>query len=147
MSKVISIENKFDKNNSPMKVCLFEGDKKVFVNSKYDALIYDQVIEGSEWELVQDGQFTKIKYDKPSNNRPAGGAVKAAEITSQSVEKSSQAKTEGFKSNGSATDATSIVTTFYPEFANYLTGKEEAIKEKWEYWRKYFYDKRDEPFS
>lgn len=146
MSKILSLEVKADKNGNPMKKVMFEGDKTVYVNSKYDALIYDKVIEGSEWELVADGNFTKIKYDKPENNRPAGGAVKAAEITSQSVEKSSQAKAEGFKSNGSASDATLIVTTFYPEFNSYLTGKEEAIKEKWEYWRKYFYDKRDEPF-
>lgn len=145
MQKVTSIEQKTDKNGNPMKVAMF-GDKKVFVNSKYDALIYDKVIVGSEWELVADGNFTKIKYDKPENPR-AGGATTAAKITSESVEKSQAVKVDSIKSAGSARDATLIVTTFYPELASYLTGKEEAIKEKWEYWRKYFYGKLDEPFA
>lgn len=68
--KVTNIEQKPDKNNNPMKIATFENGDKVFVNSKYDALIYDQVEVGKEFELMKEGNFNKIKYDKPQSNFP-----------------------------------------------------------------------------
>jgi hypothetical protein len=72
----------------------------------------------------------------------------------KNIRESQRSTQESIRVSGSATDATLIVTTLYPELANYVqlgegTGKvnqqtkEEVIKEKWEHWREYFFKQRD----
>lgn len=127
MSKVTSIELKNDKNGNPMKVVMFE-DTKVYVNSKYDVLIYDKVVEGSEWELVKDGDFTKIKYEKPASSRPTniGGAVKAAELTAQSVEKAQRVNKDTYRTSAIFRDANTFVATFFTDIDS-LPDNEKAM--------------------
>ncbi len=74
MNKVTSIEINNDKTGAPMKVTMFDNGDKVFVNSKWDSAIYDKVVEGAEFELVKDGNFNKIKYDKPASAGFGGGS-------------------------------------------------------------------------
>lgn len=145
--KVTSIEIKSDKNNNPMKVTTFDGGQKVFVNSKYDAVIYEAVVEGADFEIIQENGFNKIKYDKPANTRPTntGGAVAAAKLTSESVTKAQLTKEEAIAMAGSASDATAMVTAMMgnPAFAIEM---DNSLKAEWEKWRKYFYEQRTTPF-
>jgi len=77
MNKVTTIEISNDKTGAPMKVTMFDNGDKVFVNSKWDSAIYDKVVEGAEFELVKEGNFNKIKYDKPAS---FGGGSKVEKL-------------------------------------------------------------------
>lgn len=134
MEKVKTIEVKNDKNGNPMKITTFENDKKVFVNSKWDAPVYESVIEGAEFELYEDNGFNKIKYDKPAQAPRQGnpGIAKAMERKEAGIEKFQGNKEEGIKISSTARDATLILTAFYPELAQ-LQGEEkhDTIFHKW----------------
>ena len=152
MEKVKTIEVKNDKNGNPMKTTTFENGKKVFVNSKWDAPVYESVIEGAEFELYEDNGFNKIKYDKPAQAPRQGNPAiaKAMERKETSISNFQVSKEEGIKISSTARDATLLVTTFYPELS--MLGDEEkfnAIFHKWSVLRNELLAKWDvrEPFK
>lgn len=65
------------------------------------------------------------------------------------IEKAQRSTQESIRVSGSATDATLVLTTFYKnEGWQPINKKEEEkmedfLKEKWEMWRKYFFEQRD----
>jgi len=144
MHKVTKIEIKNDRNGSPLKYTTFEDGRVVYVNSKYDASIYEQVVEGAEFELIKEGNFNKIKYDK-MGERPAwaGKTNQIKEAVAEknaSIGKSMDRKENAITLAGTARDATLIVVNLYPELAN-VPDKEEAIKIVWEQWRTWLIEK------
>jgi hypothetical protein len=147
MQKVTNIEIKSDKNNNPMKVCTFDSGVKVYVNSKYDETIYNEVEVGKSFEVYKDDKdYWKIKYDKPAPTKAPNGygkqalMDKAMDKKATTIERFQQTKEEAIAMAGSATDATSIVTALIG------VGGVSDIKYEWEKWRKYFYDQRTIPF-
>ena len=132
--KVKTIEIKNDKNGNPMKITTFENDKKVFVNSKWDAPIYEAVIDGADFELYEADGFNKIKYDKPAQAPRQGNPAiaKAMERKETSIANFQGSKEEGIKISSTARDATLLVTTFYPELA--MLGDEEKFKAIFHQW-------------
>ena len=116
MQKVTNIEIKSDKNNNPMKVTTFDGGVKVYVNSKYDAGIYDQVVVGASFEVYKDDKdYWKIKYEKPAPQRAPNGfgkqalMDKAMDKKASTIERFQQTKEEAIAMASSASDATAIV--------------------------------------
>lgn len=140
MPKVTSIEQRADKHGNPMKVTNFDNGKKVFVNSKYDDVIYDKVIEGSEWELVPDGDFTKIKYEKPkSGGGSKAGMTAVMEKKSENVKEAQERKSESITLAAAQRDAVLVITNLYPELASYEEPhKTREIESKYHQWRKFF---------
>ena len=136
MNKVESIEIKPDKNQNDMKVVTFEGvEKKVYVNSKYDSN-YNDVEVGAEFELEQDGNFLKIKSDKPKGSGKEAGMTRVMEKKQEGIAHSMDKKEEAIKLASTARMATDMVVAFK---INYESLNEEALQEKWMYWRAYFY--------
>lgn len=142
MSKIKIIEEKTDKNGNPMKVCSFEGGEKVFINSKYDTHLFGEVAVDKDYELIKDGQFFKIKMDKPMGEKPAwaGGIAKNMERKETSIGRSMDRKENSITLAGTARDATLIVVNLYPELVS-VPDKEEAIKIVWEQWRTWLIEK------
>ena len=68
--KITSIEIKKDKNGNDYKQAMFDTTK-VFVFPKGDLDLYNSVVVGADFELVKDGNFWKIKTDKPTGNFPS----------------------------------------------------------------------------
>lgn len=131
--KVINIELKQDKNGNPLKVVGFEDGRKVWVNSKYDSPIYDQVLVGSDWEVIKEGDFNKIRYDKAP--RGATGIKEAQARKEQSISKFADRKEESIALAGAQRDAVLIVTSLYSELDSLPTeDKAEAIKKEILYW-------------
>ena len=100
-------------------------------------------------QIKQNGKYTnKTLYPArtntlatpPKKSAPSAiqGAIKAKQ---EGIEKSQTRKEEGIKLAGAARDATLIVTTFYPELTDMsVESREETIRTKVAYWRKYFTD-------
>ena len=141
MPKVTNIEITNDRNNSPMKKVSFEGvGKIVYVNSKYDST-YDSVIVGAEFELEQDGNFLKIKSDKPSGGSKSGMMTKVMNEKKENIIHAMDKKEEAIKLASTARMATDMVLALMgsvpKEFSN--TDEEEGIKKEWHTWRAWFY--------
>lgn len=140
MQKVTAIETKNDKNGNPMKVTTFDNGVTVYVNSKYDSAIYEQVIVGAEFELTKEGDFNKIKYTKPE---PTGGNFGASR--GMSGVKVAQERKEGMINNamgrkenaitlaGTARDATLLTVAMLNQPNMIMTT--EDVKEEWTMWR------------
>ena len=138
MPKVTYIEKKADKNGNEMKVTSFDNGAKVFVNSKYDALIYENVVNGAEFELTKDGNFDKIKYDKPNPNAGKSKMVEIAqERKAEYIKEAQDTKADSIKLAGACRDATIIVAELIK--AQAIVADEGVIKEKWSEWRDWFY--------
>jgi hypothetical protein len=134
MEKVKTIEVKNDKNGNPMKITTFENDKKVFVNSKWDAPVYESVIEGAEFELYEDNGFNKIKYDKPAQAPRQGNPAiaKAMERKEAGIEKTMDRKEEGIMVSSTASGATNLVIAYFPEFTQVpIEQRTGVIFQKW----------------
>jgi len=140
--KITSIELRTDKNGDPLKYTTFENGDVVYVNSKYDSAIYEQVIEGSEWEVIQDGNFKKIKYDKPVTARGGGnaGIAKAQETKRKDIETAQESKQTAIEISSTFRDATAITIAYY-------AGKpftDIEFKNEWLKWRKWLVDNFDQ---
>ena len=141
MNKITSIEQRVDKNQNPMKVVTFEGaDKVVYVNSKYDSN-YDSVVVGAEFELEVDGNFLKIKGDKPSGGSRSGMMTKVMNEKRENIAHAMDKKAEAIKLASTARMATDmVVATMFS-----ITGEradnfsEEMVQKQWHKWRAYFY--------
>lgn len=154
MNKVISFEIKQDKNGNDMKVVQFDSGVKVYVNSKYDVVVYDQVAVGASFEVYKDEKdYWKIKYDKPAPQRAPNGfgkqalMDKAMDKKNTSIERFQNTKEEAIALAGSASDATAVTTALINLFSSKGRVMEESeIVTVWEKWRKYFYEQRTLPF-
>lgn len=145
--KVTSIETKNDKNGNPMKITQFENGAKVFVNSKYDSTIYEQVVVGADFELTKDGNFDKIKYDKPAP-KPAGNFTKTA-IMDKAMDRKEQTiktfqanKEDSIKMAGAIRDAVLITTAIMRHRPLTASEIESTITE----WQAKIYNLHDQPF-
>jgi hypothetical protein len=132
--KVKSIELGQTKTGVAQKVTTFENGDKVWVNAQFDAPIYEAVIDGADFELYKEGNFNKIKYDKPAQAPRQGNPAiaKAMERKETSIANFQDSKEEGIKISSTARDATLLVTTFYPELA--MLGDEEKFKAIFHKW-------------
>ena len=136
MNKITSIEQKTDKNGNAMRVVTFEGaDKLVYVNKKYDSN-YDSVVVGAEFELEVDGNFLKIKGDKPSGSR-SGMMTKVMNEKRENIAHAMDKKEEAIKTASCNRMATDVVVSLIPSM--YKNHSDTEIKEQWEHWRAYFY--------
>ena len=136
MNKITSIEDSKDRNNTPMKIVTFEGvDKKVYVNQKYDSN-YDSVVVGAEFELEQDGNFLKIKSDKPSGGSRSGMMTKVMNEKRENIAHAMDKKEEAIKLASTARMATDMVIAFREKID---TDKEGAVGDEWHKWRAWFY--------
>lgn len=144
MNKVTSIEISNDKTGAPMKVTMFDNGDKVFVNSKWDSAIYDKVVEGAEFELVKDGNFNKIKYDKPASAGFGGGSKveKLMDKKADNIKVAQERKNDAIAFFNATNSAIALVTTD-PAYKNVsdVVNIQESIKiwRNWflEEWQKY----------
>jgi hypothetical protein len=78
-------------------------------------------------------------------SKPTGEIGKAMQFKQAGIEKSQRSTQDSIRVSGSATDATLMVAAMIPYMVG-LDGKnlpDEKIREKWEEWRKYFFEQRD----
>lgn len=75
--------------------------------------------------------------------KPTGDIGKAMTYKQEGIEKAQRSTQDSIRVSGSATDATLIIAALIPywEKNGELTGLD--IQAKWEYWRRYFFEKRD----
>lgn len=107
-----------------------EGDLVPAKDPKYGPTLYPPKVKS-----------TAFATRPPWANKTAQ-IKEAMETKTENIKDFQATKDEAIKMSSSATDATAIVTAFYAS-----TGlSDQEIKLKWEEWRKYFYDKRNEPF-
>ena len=139
MNKITSIEQKVDKNQNPMKVVTFEGaDKVVYVNSKYDSN-YDSVVVGAEFELEQDGNFLKIKSDKPKKS----GSTYMEDRKQDGIKIAQENKQDGIKIASTFRDAT-LITLQELKKEDFLL---EDFKNQWNHWRAWLWEQYDKPLD
>lgn len=141
MQKVQSIEIKNDKNGNPMKVTVFDNGAKVYVNSKYDEAIYEQVVDGAEFELIKDGNFDKIKYDKPAPKGGGAGVAKMMEKKEASIEKFQQSKESSIEKVSIFRDST-LLTVAWANKQPEIDTKD--IQDKWVEFRSWLQKKMSE---
>lgn len=153
MQKITNIEIKQDKTGNDMKVTTFDSGVKVYVNSKYDAIVYDQVVVGASFEVYKDNKdYWKIKYDRPAPKAPSNYSKtaiteKMMDKKNTSIERFQNTKEEAIALAGSASDATAVTTALINLFSSKGRVMEESeIVTVWEKWRKYFYEQRTLPF-
>lgn len=141
--EITNIEIAKDKNGNEMKICTFGPNQKVWVNSKYDATIYEQVIVGSKWEVVQEGSFNKIKYDKPAptTGGRGNGIAKAMERKEQGIAKTMDRKENGMLLSGTSRDATLITLAQFTD----RPFTDQEFQEKWRMWRTWLIDNHGDP--
>lgn len=144
MQKITSIELKNDKNGVPMKVTMFDNGARVYVSSKYDEVIYEKVVEGAEFELIKDGNFDKIKYDKPAPKGNGGaGVAKMMEKKEASIEKFQDKKEEVISKMAIFRDATLLTQVWASKQLEVSTIE---IQAKWKEFHTWLQGKMDEPF-
>ena len=136
--KVISIEQKEDKNGNAMKVVTFEGaDKVVYVNSKYDSDNYDKVVEGAEFELEVDGNFLKIAGGKKVGGSKSGMMTKVMAEKREGIAHAMDKKEEAIKTASCNRMATDMVVSLIQ--GRYKDHSDNELKGEWERWRAHFY--------
>lgn len=119
-----------------MRIATFDTGARVYVNSKYDKQIYDSVVVGAEFELVKDGSFDKIKYDKPAPKGNAGIAV-AQEKKAEYIRQAQDRKEESiayFNSCNLALQALGPLT-----YGGDIKKDPTLYKESFVMWRNFFY--------
>ena len=133
MPKVTTIEIKEDKTGSPMKITTFDNGDKVFVNSKWDSTIYDTVVDGAEFELVKDGNFNKIKYNKPQSNFGGSKVEKLMDKKAENIKEAQVRKNDSIAYFNSLNSALVLLKdTFKPD------ADPSEVKDFITYWRDYF---------
>ena len=144
MNKVISIEQKEDKNGNAMKVVTFEGaDKKVYVNSKYDSDNYDKVVEGAEFELEVDGNFLKIAGGKKVGGSKSGMISKAQDTKRADIKDAQGNKQDGIKIASTFRDATLITLETFKDAPFDVT----IFQDRWNHWRAWLWEQYDKPLD
>ncbi len=139
MNKITSIEQKVDKNQNPMKVVTFEGaDKVVYVNKKYDSN-YDSVVVGAEFELEVDGNFLKIKSDKPKKS----GSTYMEDRKQDGIKIAQDNKQDGIKIASTFRDATLITNHFVDNGVDL----HDVYKANWNKWRAWLWEQYDKPLD
>ena len=149
MNKVLGIELKKDKNGNDMKVVTFDGiSKPVYVNSKYDEDSYREVALDKEFEVVQDGNFYKIKSDKPSGGSRIPGLTQAQilmQTKKQEIISNAQgAKADAIKLASVNGNAVGIVKALIESGAIGEDTSHVFIEHEIEYWRAYLWNKWDD---
>lgn len=110
----------------------------------FDSLVPGATVEGNLWQSPTSGKWA-LYPPKPQGApgvQRGGGAIKAAEITKESVAHSQDRKEEGIKISSTFRDATLLTI----EEARHTGLNEEGIKIAWTKWRKWLlenYDKVD----
>lgn len=138
MNKVIKVAVRKDKNDNDMKVVTFAGiDKNVYVSSKFDEAIYAKVVEGAEFEIIDDGNFKKIKYEKPKSGGNRNGMMEATMNKKADLIKVAQDNKEhGIKLASCNGQAANIVSAMVN--SGQLQGRE-AIEKELAYWKAYLF--------
>jgi len=114
MPKITNIESKQDKNGNLMNIATFDNGDKVFVNSKYDAGVFEKAIVGAEFELVEVNGFKKIKIENKgvfAPNRGGSGAniAKAQERKAEFIEKAQDRKNEAIAFFNATNNAIALI--------------------------------------
>lgn len=128
--KITSIEIKKDKNGNDYKQAMFDTTK-VFVFPKGDLDLYNSVVVGADFELVKDGNFWKIKTDKPTGNFPSK-VEKLMDKKAENIEKAQDRKNESISYFNSLNSAISLVQFTIKNAPN------EDLKDHIIYWRDWF---------
>lgn len=148
MQKITNIEIKQDKTGNDMKVTTFDSGVKVYVNSKYDAIVYDQVVVGASFEVYKDNKdYWKIKYDRPAPKAPSNYSKtaiteKMMDKKNTSIEYFQDKKTDTIRMAGAIRDGVLITTAIMQHQRLTISEIEETIK----YWQKKVYELHDQPF-
>lgn len=113
--KVASVTNE---QGSFKEVSINKTSKKGEAFPNFDGLMSGQEVDAEFWSSPAGKHYLfPPRVDKvngvPYNAKP--GAVKAAEVTAKSVEKSQDRKEHSIKESGTQRDAVLIVTTFYKD--------------------------------
>jgi len=111
MPKITNIESKQDKNGNLMNIATFDNGDKVFVNSKYDAGVFEKAIVGAEFELVEVNGFKKIKPPVGAKTGFTGGAgiAKAQERKAEFIEKAQDRKNEAIAFFNATNNAIALI--------------------------------------
>ena len=111
--------------------------------SQYDAVKPEAEVEA----IIRTSGKYKNLVDEDKKPPVRTNVIKEAQQRKEhSIALSQEKKESSIKLAASARDATLIVVNFYPELAEISTTKDNKIKDKWEYWRRWLADKMDEPF-
>ena len=143
---VEEVQTSTGKNYKRVNVAGLSGD----ISCWPDYSQYNDVAPGAEVEGVirTSGKYKNLVDATPTNKtyQPRTGPIREAqERKGAMIAQAQENKGEGVRMASAGRDATQIVITFYPEYAD-KNNKEILIKQSWEDWRKWFYDKYDEPF-
>jgi hypothetical protein len=74
--------------------------------------------------------------------KPSGDIGKAMTYKQEGIEKAQRSTQDSIRVSGSATDATLMVVALM-QFSKDDNWTRDTIKDEWEHWRKYFFEKRN----
>lgn len=136
--KIISIKG--DDGKLTEDVSVNRVNKKGEIFPGFDEVKVGNDVEGELWKSTSNKHylFAPKKVSTSSYNAPrGGGAVKAAEITRESVKEALDTKENSIRLSGAMRDAVLIVTTFYPnlEREENVIDKETNVMAKIIKWR------------
>lgn len=125
----------------------FTDFAKIMPGATVEGVLEQKEFKGSVSYSLGNMVSTAFTRDKANGGAFKGqsGAVKAAEITSNSVKEHQESKHEAIRLAGAQRDAVLIVTTFM-KFDEGFSRSPDLIKEKIKDWMKFFLDLGEQPF-